>query len=471
MKSEKKIPGALIMQAAIVLLSFVSGSLSAQPGWYKVTSPTSSDLHAVCFKDALNGCVIGEDLIYKTSNGGVTWEPIKNLPFGENDYFTFESLCYTNASTGWIAGDLFVNPPGQHHKIILKTTNAGTSWAYSFNAESESGLMSVCYKNPYVGFSVGGYTILRSGDLGNTWEQCNYQGNESDDFNFKSVCFINSLTGYVAGEVYTDPPGILSQVVFKTTNAGNNWIETWRSPEVGLNSVNFCNSNTGWSVGGGVIKATINGGATWITQAAFGGHNNHYSLEHVYFSDQLTGWVSGGVHNTITSEYLNLLIKTTDGGQTWTQQFFSSGKSEDYILNSVYFIDNLRGWAVGDGGVIMKTTDGGATYIDPAETTVPGTFTLYQNYPNPFNPSTKIKFSVPSTEGWMSRGQGTDGVGLVTLKVYDILGKEVATLVNETLKPGTYEVTFDAAELPSGVYFYNLSAGDFTGSKRMILVK
>nr|MBC8487026.1 T9SS type A sorting domain-containing protein [Bacteroidota bacterium] len=97
---------------------------------------------------------------------------------------------------------------------------------------------------------------------------------------------------------------------------------------------------------------------------------------------------------------------------------------------------------------------------------VPGEFNLFQNYPNPFNPVTKIKFTVPV----LSFPNASIG-NPVVLKVYDIMGREVQTLVNETLKPGTYEATFDATKYSSGVYFYKLEAIDFVETKRMMLIK
>jgi|GEM_PF-410234 len=94
-------------------------------------------------------------------------------------------------------------------------------------------------------------------------------------------------------------------------------------------------------------------------------------------------------------------------------------------------------------------------------------YELFQNYPNPFNPTTKIKFKIPSSDGYsLSRG-----VGLVTLKVFDITGREVRTLINESLSPGTYEVTFDGSGLSSGMYFYQLRAGDFIATKKFVLLK
>jgi len=83
---------------------------------------------------------------------------------------------------------------------------------------------------------------------------------------------------------------------------------------------------------------------------------------------------------------------------------------------------------------------------------------LLQNYPNPFNPTTKISFDVPKT-------------GFVSLKVYDVLGKEVANLVNGVRNPGSYIVDFNASHLSSGVYFYRIEAGEFTQVKKMLLIK
>lgn len=89
---------------------------------------------------------------------------------------------------------------------------------------------------------------------------------------------------------------------------------------------------------------------------------------------------------------------------------------------------------------------------------VPSSYNLKQNFPNPFNPTTNITFSLPNS-------------GLVTLKVYDMIGKEVATLVNEVKAAGNYIVGFNAANLPSGAYFYRLESNNFADTKKMMLIK
>ena len=107
--------------------------------------------------------------------------------------------------------------------------------------------------------------------------------------------------------------------------------------------------------------------------------------------------------------------------------------------------------------------------LDQESEKFPNEFILYQNYPNPFNPSTKIKFTLTPS---LSLGERvSEGRVRAVLKVYDVLGNEIATLVNEELKVGEYEVEFNATNLPSGIYFYELKAGSFIQTKKMVLLR
>ena len=96
--------------------------------------------------------------------------------------------------------------------------------------------------------------------------------------------------------------------------------------------------------------------------------------------------------------------------------------------------------------------------IQPTSTNVPDKFSLSQNYPNPFNPATTIKFDIRTP-------------AFTKLSVFDVLGREIQTLVNEELKIGSYSLVFDGSEYNSGVYFYRLASGDFVETKRMLLIK
>ena len=181
----------------------------------------------------------------------------------------------------------------------------------------------------------------------------------------------------------------------------------------------------------------------------------------------VTGWdlipnVPGGA-TTIkyNPEGIQQWVKTVNPGQNTT------GKS--------VVIDMYENVYVTGQGVLNNTSNDLMTVkysqpigIQPISSETPNQFSLSQNYPNPFNPTTKIKFSIPTLLNPPERGKFGREVSLI---VYDMLGKEVATLVNEQLKPGTYEVDFDGSNYASGIYFYKLVAGEFAETKRMVLIK
>lgn len=153
------------------------------------------------------------------------------------------------------------------------------------------------------------------------------------------------------------------------------------------------------------------------------------------------------------------------GGSNWEQVSFIKGKGTTTEPSSYSFSDkNLK---VGSYNYRLKQIDfdGKASYSREIETeiTAPKDYALYQNFPNPFNPVTTIKYSIPET------GVGRDVS--VRLKIFDILGNEVTTLVNEQKQPGYYEVQFDASQLASGTYIYRLEAGNFVSSRKLLLLK
>jgi hypothetical protein len=143
-------------------------------------------------------------------------------------------------------------------------------------------------------------------------------------------------------------------------------------------------------------------------------------------------------------------------------------KNFGLTISSFWEFDNvihfLRGCKI-NGTVYGDTL---LTGINQISSEVPAEFTLYQNYPNPFNPLTKIKLDIPSSVSFPNVSIGNP---LIVLKIFDVTGKEVATLVNEQLAPGTYTVDFDGTNFPSGVYFYQLRSEYFTETKKLVLIK
>jgi len=127
-------------------------------------------------------------------------------------------------------------------------------------------------------------------------------------------------------------------------------------------------------------------------------------------------------------------------------------------IYDIVFTDSLTGYAVGEDGVILKYKFQNPVSVTEFILNSPEDFILYQNCPNPFNPSTNIKYSIPAD-------------GVVTLKVYDLLGKEVTTLVNDYQQAGTFDVVFDGSSLASGVYYYQLITGELNATKKLMLTK
>lgn len=148
-----------------------------------------------------------------------------------------------------------------------------------------------------------------------------------------------------------------------------------------------------------------------------------------------------------------------DNGLTWTQKNEGMGN----VSVNTLLLTNGYLFAGTDSNSIWKRSFSELIPVQNITTQITSSFALEQNYPNPFNPMTKIKFDI--------KQEYRSKESVVKLIVYDILGKEVATLVNENLQPGTYEVSFNGSNLTSGVYFYKLTTGDFIAVKKMIMIK
>ena len=150
------------------------------------------------------------------------------------------------------------------------------------------------------------------------------------------------------------------------------------------------------------------------------------------------------------------ILVSNDTAATWSLQYGTLGFGS--ALRAISFFDDSIGYAVGDSGAILITKNGGVTSVGGMNEGLPESIFLYQNYPNPFNPSTTINYRLPTNHH-------------ATLKVFDLLGREVATLVNEVKRPGIHTVQWDAADLASGIYFYRLTAGDFSETKKLMLTR
>jgi len=180
-----------------------------------------------------------------------------------------------------------------------------------------------------------------------------------------------------------------------------------------------------------------------------------------------TNWISDPAHD--------IILTFAQGTGNYNRQFTVPCTVQpgvyDLLTAVWYDKDNNNLINQGDFVVSSKLTPGALSIspigIQPISNEIPKYYKLYQNYPNPFNPSTMIKFDIPTANLILSGEKGLN----ITLKVYDINGREVKELVNEYLSPGIYEIEFDGSNYSSGIYFYMIQAADFIDTKRMIIVK
>ncbi len=157
-----------------------------------------------------------------------------------------------------------------------------------------------------------------------------------------------------------------------------------------------------------------------------------------------------------------------DKGLSWSTDTRLTNTSGDGAGNPSIFVYGTGiylAWNYNNEIYFKRNPTGNPIGIKNISSEIPSAFSLSQNYPNPFNPVTKIRFAVPLCHSGVGRNP------LVVLTVFDILGKVVATLVNESLQPGTYETTFDASNLTSGIYFYQLQSDNFIQTKKLTLIK
>lgn len=433
---------------AFFLIIFIIADYSvcfSEGGWFQQQSNTNVDLNKIYFLNQDTGWVVGNSgKILKTTNGGIEW-----ISQQSNLISPIRSVYFLNENTGYAAGGVYENFDFCHVDII-KTTNGGNNWIISYSQiEFDNSASDVIFINDNTGFvtcfggneseSVG--LLFKTTNSGINWIRSEYRSS------FISIKFMNENSGYIFSNYYSD---VLddSLIIYGSVNSGINWNSVFSMVHARITSSVFLNSGTGWIAGishsGGIDKdlilKTTNGGINWENMNLI----TYSFINSIYFSSYDIGWYcSSGIYKSINS------------GANWINQVPSNG-SDTY--NSIYFVDNNTGWTVGTNGKIFKTITGGLTSVDLTDENIPKEFSLSQNYPNPFNPVTHLEFGIPELE-------------FVSLKVYDVLGNEIKILVNENKSPGTYSFEFDGSNLPSGIYYYKLSAGEFSEVKKMTLLK
>jgi photosystem II stability/assembly factor-like uncharacterized protein len=412
----------------------ISVTDNAGDNWTQITDANgngsaSDQLRELEFINENTGFVIGRNSKFrKTINGGETWVNY------ETDLPSVSGFDFLDANTGFVSGT-----SSDWKAYISKTTNGGENFTKYLVSDDYLGT-KLKFVNANTGFAAGYYKFFSTTNGGVNWQTVTLQ----DSIDIYSMEFIDGNTGILCGKLYQS----FVNKVYRTTNAGLNWTPVYATPNSLYNSlgkIKMVNNLKGYICGYG-IWTTTNGGESWY-QMNISGIPQFTYLSSIEFINEQTGFVVG----------TGVIYRTTNGGSQWaTGSMPTQGRIE-----SIKFFNASTGIMAGDKGAILKTTNGGGIFlvgVASLNNSIASDYKLHQNYPNPFNPVTNIQFDIPKSD-------------FVTVRVYDILGKEVENLVSEFKPAGSYNISFDASNLGSGVYFYRLETNNFAETKRMVLVK
>lgn len=394
-----------------IFLLFATEKVIAQNFWQQVGSPGPYSINTL-YVDSSDVLLAGtSNGVYRSTNDGGTWQSIGL----SNEYVLMLKRFNGNLFACTFASGLY------------RSTNNGTSWSLVGGGLSPGTVYSLAGQGQslYAALIAG---IYKSTDNGTTWTVTGMTNPNQ-----------TIVVATPAGHLYAAD---LDALVYRSTDGGVSWtqiLDGMSTPAdllVAPNGYIYLSLQSFFAPG--VLRST-DGGATWQN----------------VLPSVVSGWFAvNAVGNIFLSTFASGVYRSTDAGTTWQQ------------INSGLTNTSTRGIAMNSVNRVFVGTSNGLVFrsvqptvsVDHDESSRPTAFVLYQNYPNPFNPSTTVRFEV-------------GGLGFVSLKVYNLLGQEVATLVNDELEPGQYDVLWNADGVASGVYVYRLSAGSFTESKRMLLLR
>ncbi len=414
---------------AIFTLFFITAINSQPISWVEQTSGLTTQLTSVSVVDDNNAWICGyAGRVLRTTNGGANWVSVNSAPIpGTLD---LHSIFAIDANTALVAGS-------GTSSFLFRTSNGGANWTQVFT-ESGGFINSVQMGNAFAGFMMGDpvggrWSLWGTTNAGLTWDSTNfYLPQAGSDAGWNNSFFFDVSAGVWFGTNNTR--------VYKSLTLVN-WTTQPTTGQVNSYAIWFNNPLTGFT-GGTALLMTTNSGLNWVNPpAALPGTAN------------LSGITGFGTQWVVTRQ-ATVIYLSPDNGATWTTSYTAPAGNFRHVAKNR--ANNLVYYGVRSNGGISKGNL--LVGIEPVSNIVPDRFELKQNYPNPFNPNTTIEFSIPKNS-------------FVKLAVYDALGREVNSLLNNELKAGEYNINFSAADLSSGTYYYKLISGELVETKKMILVK
>lgn len=299
----------------------------ADTGWVLQPNPSNSaNLNGVHFRpDGRLGWVVGDaGRILYTTDGGANWNAVTS-----GTSFNLYAVWFTSDDEGWAVGNA---------STVMRTTNGGASWSRVTSANPGENLHDVIFTSPTTGFAVGtNGTVIRTTDGGTSWDETNLPTGSA----LNSVAFGTAQHGWAVGA---------SGVIADTHDGGDTWNIVPGVTALTLNGVWATGDSSAYAVGdqGATARTTAPGAATWELAPSLGAFNG---IEAVHFPAPPLGFAVGFNSGGIA-------LRTGNTGETWTPQ----APRTAVRLNDVWFVDPMRGWAVGDAGVIVHTATGGTGF-------------------------------------------------------------------------------------------------------------
>ncbi|MBN2571997.1 MAG: T9SS type A sorting domain-containing protein, partial [Ignavibacteriales bacterium] len=317
---------------------------------------------------------------------------------------------------------------------IYISSDNGNSWLRSNNGLTNTGVRCLTKNNDYLFTGTWGGGVFRSADTGKTWQAVGVDGEA-----VKSILAVDSV-------IFA---GASPRVYFSTDN-GNTWnYSTLPYPSGDLRNFYYDGFKV-YACDFGLYSSS-NMGISWELEYGVVFDSVGTPIDVKQFMD-----ITGYNNFLIGSIALDGIYISSDSGASWNS--FNEGIDSNWTFTGLAVKTPYIFALKQDFGSVYKRDLSEITNVEEITKTVPEGFTLYQNYPNPFNPTTTISFSLSEDI-------------FVSLKIFDILGREVETLLSDKFSAGTYSEQWNATNLPSGIYLYQINAGNFTETRKLVLIK